>query len=95
MEISPEMLQRIAHLARLEIKPEEETELIHGLEQVLNWMEELTQADTEGVEPLTHITTEFNVWREDVGQNDLSREDALRLAPSATDQYISVPKVLE
>lgn len=89
------MLHKIAHLARLEIKAEEEAELIEGLEQVLNWMEELTQADTEGVAPLTHITSEHNVWREDIAQNDLSREEVLEIAPVSNDRYLKVPKVLD
>jgi len=95
VEITPEMLHKIAHLARLEIKPEEEAELLEGLQQVLSWMEDLTHAETEGVEPLTHMTNEYNVWREDKGRNELSREEALELAPSATDRYFTVPKVLE
>lgn len=89
------MLHKIAHLARLEIKPEEEAELIKGLGEVLNWMEELTGVDTEGVEPLTHITGETNVWREDVPKNDLTREEGLELAPQRTDLYVKVPKVIE
>jgi len=95
VEITPEMLHKIAHLARLEIKPEEEAELIKGLGEVLNWMEELTGVDTEGVEPLTHITGETNVWRGDIPENDLTREEALQLAPQRTDLYVKVPKVIE
>lgn len=89
------MLHKIAHLARLEIKPDEEAELAHGLGQVLDWMEQLTEVDTEGVEPLTHVTGEYNVWREDVGRNDLPREEALQLAPQSTEHYVKVPKVIE
>lgn len=95
MEITPEMLHKIAHLARLEVKPEEQEELISSLGEVLNWMEELTGVDTEGVEPLTHITGEMNVWRSDVPENDLAREEALQLAPQSNDLYVKVPKVIE
>jgi len=95
VEITPEMLHKIAHLARLEVKPEEQEELISSLGEVLNWMEELTGVDTEGVEPLTHITGEMNVWRSDVPENDLAREEALQLAPQSNDLYVKVPKVIE
>jgi aspartyl-tRNA(Asn)/glutamyl-tRNA(Gln) amidotransferase subunit C len=95
VEITPEMLHKIAHLARLEVKKEEETELAEGLGQVLDWMEQLTEVDTDGVEPLAHITGEINVWREDVASNDLNREDALRLAPQRNERYVKVPKVIE
>ncbi len=95
MEITPEMLQKIAHLARLEVKPEEETELAAGLAEVLNWMEQLTEVDTTGVEPLTHINGEYNIWREDSAFNNLDREVALELAPDRNEAYIKVPKVIE
>jgi len=95
MKIDPEALQKIAHLARLEVKPEEEAALLASMESVLTWMEQLDELDTEGVEPLTHMTDEVNNWREDVAKNALSREDGLSNAPSHDEAYIRVPKVIE
>lgn len=95
MKIDPEALQKIAHLARLEVKPEEEAALLASMESVLTWMEQLDELDTEGVEPLTHMTDEVNNWRQDVASNALSREDGLSNAPSHDEAYIRVPKVVE
>ncbi len=95
MKIDHEALQKIAHLARLEVKPEEEEALLSSMESVLTWMEQLNELDTEGVEPLTHVTDAVNNWREDVAYNALSREDGLKNAPSHDDTYIKVPKVIE
>jgi len=95
MKIDPEALQKIAHLARLEVKPAEEAALLASMEIVLTWMEQLDELDTEGVEPLTHMTDEVNNWREDVAKNALSREDGLSNAPSHDEAYIRVPKVIE
>ena len=95
MKIDPEALQKTAHLARLEVKPEEEAALLASMESVLTWMEQLDELDTEGVEPLTHMTDEVNNWREDVAKNALSREDGLSNAPSHDEAYIRVPKVIE
>ncbi|HEV7349384.1 Asp-tRNA(Asn)/Glu-tRNA(Gln) amidotransferase subunit GatC [Telluribacter sp.] len=95
MKIDHETLHKIAHLARLEVKPEEEEALLASMENVLTWMEQLNELDTEGVEPLTHVTGEVNNWREDVGQNRLTREEALANAPSQDGTYIKVPKVIE
>lgn len=95
MKIDQEALQKIAHLARLEVKPEEEAALLSSMESVLTWMEQLNELDTEGVEPLTHVTDAVNNWREDVAENALSREDGLKNAPSHDDTYIKVPKVIE
>ncbi len=95
MKIDHEALQKIAHLARLEVKPEEETALLASMESVLTWMEQLDELDTAGVEPLTHMTDEVNNWREDVAKNALSREEGLSNAPSQDETYIKVPKVIE
>lgn len=95
MKIDHKALQKIAHLARLEVKPEEERALLASMESVLTWMEQLDELDTEGVEPLTHMTDEVNNWREDVAKNALSREDGLNNAPSHDATYVKVPKVIE
>ncbi|WP_025762707.1 Asp-tRNA(Asn)/Glu-tRNA(Gln) amidotransferase subunit GatC [Dyadobacter tibetensis] len=95
MNIDSETLNKIAHLARLEIKPEEQQALMSSLENVLSWMEQLNEVDTTGIAPLTHITGESNRWREDVALNTLSRKEALQNAPSKTDTYMMVPKVIE
>ncbi len=95
MKIDHNALHKIAHLARLEVKPEEEEALLASMENVLTWMEQLNELDTEGVDPLVHITGEVNNWREDVSTNALSREEGLKNAPSHDDTYIKVPKVIE
>lgn len=95
MKINKESLKKIAHLARLEIKPEEEVSLLNSMDSVLSWMEQLNEVDTEGVEPLTHIMDESNIWRDDISSNALSRTEALNNAPAKNDTYIMVPKVIE
>ena len=95
MKVDHEALQKIAHLARLEVHPEEEADLLNSLNGVLTWMEQLAEVDTTGVEPLTHISDETNVLRDDVVGNHLSREEALANAPQHDDQFFHVPKVLE
>lgn len=95
MKVDHETLHKIAHLARLDVRPEEEQPLIESLNDVLTWMEQLNEIDTRGVEPLTHISEELNVLREDVVDNQLPREQALQNAPDKTEQYFQVPKVIE
>ena len=95
MKIDKEALQKIAHLARLEVRPEEETALLASMENVLTWMEQLDELDTEGVDPLIHMTDEVNNWREDVAKNTLSRQGGLNNAPSHDEIHIKVPKVIE
>ena len=95
MKIDQESLKKIANLARLEIKPDEEAALLSSMDSVLTWMDQLNEIDTEDVEPLTHIMDEVNNWREDVSVNSLTREEALANAPAKNDTYIMVPKVIE
>ncbi|SOD96633.1 Asp-tRNA(Asn)/Glu-tRNA(Gln) amidotransferase subunit GatC [Spirosoma fluviale] len=95
MKVDHETLHKIAHLARLEVKPDEEAALLNSLNGVLTWMEQLNEVDTTGVEPLTHMSDEVNVLREDVAGNHLSREKALSNAPQHDDHFFEVPKVLE
>ena len=95
MKVTHDTLQKIAHLARLEVRPDEEDELINSLNGVLTWMEQLNEVDTTGVEPLTHISAETNVLRDDVAGNHLPREQALANAPQHDEQFFEVPKVLE
>jgi aspartyl-tRNA(Asn)/glutamyl-tRNA(Gln) amidotransferase subunit C len=95
MKIDQEALKKIAHLARLDIKPEEQEGILKSMDSVLTWMEQLNEVDTTGVEPLTHILDEVNNWREDIGVNSLSRAEALSNAPSKNTSYIMVPKVIE
>ncbi|MGA0557412.1 Asp-tRNA(Asn)/Glu-tRNA(Gln) amidotransferase subunit GatC [Larkinella sp. VNQ87] len=95
MKVDHETLHKIAHLARLDVRPEEEQALVESLNEVLTWMEQLNEIDTTGVEPLTHISGELNMLRDDVVQNQLPREQALQNAPDKTEQYFQVPKVIE
>ncbi|HEX8531239.1 MAG TPA: Asp-tRNA(Asn)/Glu-tRNA(Gln) amidotransferase subunit GatC, partial [Cytophagales bacterium] len=57
--------------------------------------EKLNEVDTAGVEPLTHLTDEVNVMREDQVQEPLPPERGLLNAPRKDDEYFRVPKVLE
>ncbi len=95
MKIDKGALSKIAHLARLQIKPEEEESLLKSMDSVLSWMEQLNEVDTQGVEPLTHMMDEGNNWRSDASANTLSRMDALSNAPAKNTSYILVPKVIE
>ena len=95
MIIDKDSLLKIAHLARLNIKPGEETSLLNSMDSVLSWMEQLNEVNTEGIEPLTHIMDEVNICRNDESSNTLTREEALSNAPAKNSAYIMVPKVIE
>jgi aspartyl-tRNA(Asn)/glutamyl-tRNA(Gln) amidotransferase subunit C len=95
MKIDQKTVKNIAHLARLELSEQEEVKMVEDLSKILNWMDQLKELDTTNVEPLTHMSEEVNVFREDVGKNELSREKGLKNAPSQNGEYFQVPKVIE
>lgn len=95
MNVDKETLRRIAHLARLEVKPDEEDALVASLTEVLTWMEQLNELDTATVEPLIHLTDVVGGLRDDVAVETISHEQALVNAPKRDEDYFRVPKVLE
>ena len=95
MQLSIETLQKIAHLARLEFEEEGAEKMMADLSRILDWVEQLNEVDTEGVAPLTHMSAEQNVLREDVAEEPLALERALFNAPKKDSHYFRVPKVLE
>ncbi|MCU0358150.1 MAG: Asp-tRNA(Asn)/Glu-tRNA(Gln) amidotransferase subunit GatC [Cyclobacteriaceae bacterium] len=95
MKITRELLDKIAHLARLEINEAEAEKLMQDMSEIITWVEKLNEVDTTGVEPLTTMSHELNSMREDVPQPHLPHEDALRNAPQRNDAFFKVPKVVE
>jgi aspartyl-tRNA(Asn)/glutamyl-tRNA(Gln) amidotransferase subunit C len=88
-------IRSLAHLARLEFDETKEQEILTGLNKILNWVDKLSELDTEKIAPLIHMTEEVNVMREDFAQNTVTHEEALRNAPKKDSDYFRVPKVLE
>ena len=95
MSTDIQTIRKLAHLARLEFNEEKEQEVLQDLNKILNWVDQLRELDTENVEPLTHMSEELNVLREDVAQNTITHEQALLNAPKKDSDYFRVPKVLE
>lgn len=94
MKVDKETLERIAHLSRLYLKKEEEETLLQNMNNIVDWMEKLNELDTEGVEPLYHITETTNNLREDEVKDELPREKAFFNAPKHDDTFFRVPKVV-
>ena len=95
MSTDIQTIRKLAHLARLEFNEEKEQEVLGDLNKILNWVDKLRELDTENIEPLTHMTAEVNVMREDVAKNTVTHEEALLNAPKKDSDYFRVPKVLE
>jgi aspartyl-tRNA(Asn)/glutamyl-tRNA(Gln) amidotransferase subunit C len=95
MKIDRVTLDKIAHLARLEFDEKDAEKMMHDMSSIVSWVEKLKEVDTTGVEPLTSMSYEVNVLREDIVGEPLLKEEALKLAPTQDETYFRVPKVLE
>jgi len=95
MKIDKDLLNKIAHLARLEFDEESAGEMMEDMSEILTWVEKLNELDTSGVAPLTTMSHEVNAMREDHVGEHLARERALKNAPERDSEYFRVPKVLE
>ncbi len=95
MKITRELLDKMAHLARLEFDGNDAEKMMHDMTALVSWVEKLNEVDTTGVEPLTTMSHEVNALREDVVQNTLSHTEVLENAPLKNDDYFRVPKVLD
>ncbi|MDB4925438.1 Asp-tRNA(Asn)/Glu-tRNA(Gln) amidotransferase subunit GatC [Mucilaginibacter sp.] len=94
MNIDSETVDKIAHLARLELAETEKQEMIGDMNKILGFMEKLNEINTSGVEPLIYLSNEVNVFREDVVKQEVTPEEALQNAPKHDDQYFLVAKVI-
>jgi len=95
MEVTSEMIDRLAQLAKLKFSEEEKKELKTDLERMIEFVEKLKEVDTTGVEPLLHITNAVNIVREDEVKQTITKEEALLNAPLTDGNFFKVPKVIK
>jgi aspartyl-tRNA(Asn)/glutamyl-tRNA(Gln) amidotransferase subunit C len=95
MKITEETVQHIAHLSRLRFEGQEIASIQHDLNNIISFMDKLNELDTTGVEPLVFMSDEVNVLREDVAEQTISVQDALKNAPKKDSDYFRIPKVLD
>ena len=94
MIVNDETVQKIAHLARLELSNVQSAKMKDDMNVVLGWMEKLNELNTDDVEPLIHMSHEINVLRDDEVKNEISHEEGLKNAPQKDSNYFRVPKVV-
>ena len=95
MEITDELVEHIAHLARLEFEGEKKEAIKADLTKIIGFVDQLATVDTEGVEPLIFMTDSINVLREDEVKETITQVEALKNAPHKDSDYFKIPKVLK
>ena len=95
MKISRGEIEHIALLARLSLSEEEKDLFGSQLSSILGYMEKLNELDTKDIQLTSHVLPLNNVMRDDVPVPSIPRESALINAPSHTEKFFRVPKIIE
>jgi aspartyl-tRNA(Asn)/glutamyl-tRNA(Gln) amidotransferase subunit C len=95
MAVDADIVRRIADLARIAVTQEEVGQLEGELNAILAFVEQLSQVDIEGVEPMTSVTPMEMKKRPDIVTDGDIAGDIVRNAPATQDHFFMVPKVVE
>jgi aspartyl-tRNA(Asn)/glutamyl-tRNA(Gln) amidotransferase subunit C len=95
MKIDNELVDKLAELAKLEFDETAKAETIINLNKMVAMISKIDELDLKGMLPLKYMTSEHNVWREDVIQSEITKAEILHNAPVKDSDYIKVPKVLK
>lgn len=95
MEVNQETVQHLAQLSNFALTPAESEVLLGNIREIVNYISELDQLDTTGVEPTYQVFEMENIWRPDeILPQEASSEQLLNLAKETVNHQIKVPKVL-
>jgi len=95
MSVDTATVRRIAHLARIAVAEDEVEHLRGELNAILAFVEQLSEVDVEGVEPMTSVIPMAMKKRPDEVTDGGIPDDILKNAPAAQDGFFAVPKVVE
>ncbi|PID43171.1 MAG: Asp-tRNA(Asn)/Glu-tRNA(Gln) amidotransferase GatCAB subunit C [Gammaproteobacteria bacterium] len=95
MSIDLSTVEKIAHLARLQVTGEQAEKLTRDLSNILDLVDQLQAADTTNVAPMAHPMDAVQVLREDIVTEQNQREELQRVAPETEDGLFLVPRVIE
>lgn len=95
MQVDEDTVRRIARLARIKITDEEATGLQSELTGILDWVEQLSEVDTDNVEPMTRVVPIELRQRPDVVDDGAKADAVVANAPISEDHFFVVPKVVE
>ena len=95
MSLDKTQVEKIAHLARLQIDPADIPAYATNLSNILDLVEQMDAVDTEGVDPMAHPTDAVQRLREDVVTENDQRDQFQAIAPQVENGLYLVPKVIE
>ena len=95
MSVSAEDVRKIASLARIAVTEDQVASMVPELNNILGWIEQLGEVNTDGIEPLAAVIPNTLRLRDDVVTDGNVRDKVLANAPQAEHGFFAVPKVIE
>jgi aspartyl-tRNA(Asn)/glutamyl-tRNA(Gln) amidotransferase subunit C len=95
MKITKDTIEYVAHLARLELGPQEIELYTQQIDNILEHMDALNSVNTDGIEPTSHSVPVECVLREDAAKDSFSVDNSLKNAPDRTGSFFKVPPIIE
>ena len=95
MSIDNSTVKKVASLARIEIKSDEEDKLIKELNNIILWVDELQKVNTDKVDPMLSVFNESMPMRQDIPQSKYSNKLIMKNSPKSNSGFFVVPKVVE
>ncbi|MEM9984179.1 MAG: Asp-tRNA(Asn)/Glu-tRNA(Gln) amidotransferase subunit GatC [Bacteroidota bacterium] len=95
MEITDELIHKLAQLGKLQVAEEELPAMRADLQRMLDFVGVLRELDTQGVEPLIHLSRAMGTARPDRAEAALDREAMIKQAPEAEAAFFKVPRVVK
>ena len=93
--VDKETVEKIARLARIHVAEDRQDDLSGELDKILSWVAQLSEVNTDGVEPLTSVVARVQPQRADLVDDGGDARRVTANAPAATHDFYSVPKVVE
>ncbi len=93
--ITKMQVKHVAKLARLELTEEEEELYANQLSKIIDYIDQLNEIDTKGIEPMTQPIPNVNVMREDIVKKQFTRDEILKNAPHEEYGFFRVPRIGE
>ena len=95
MDITDDLIDHIAHLARLNFDGDKKAAIKNDMEKMISFVDQLNEIDTDAVEPLIFMSESINVLREDVVKSEITQAEALKNAAHKDSDYFKIAKVLD
>ncbi len=91
--ISKDNVKHIAELAELEFSEKDIEKITSQIERILDHVANVSSVNTEGILPTSHVLNIKNVFREDMAEESVTQESALKNAPDEANDGFKVPKI--